>query len=647
MNLRRKLKYAAILIMAALCFILAGCGATVDTNFSADGNFSGKRVITLTLSESDLQEYIKGGKIAIDSTVKKYKPDELSYSSKNSGGDLVCEFTLEFNGIEDYRTKVASVFAANPDNDFQCEIEYENIDSPFKSSLSFKENFNSIDMLGWLTYGLQKDDIVDYSTTSSWYETGSTALVLNGKEYSTGSNLNMSDSESNCADEVTVKTYFDASGKIQRSFTFGFNENTVNTLNEKGTSLEEYFSALAGSSASYRSETDEDYGRINYIIDLGELSAEDISAKTAQILLDEEISFGTSISASEGAMNITVTEKINASAYLRRSSGYLQCIYYMPDGTEMSNDGSVYANRYNDRDGNTYFSYYPDGEESVAVFKWAPRFEKYEVNMGLSGDSLNLSLKLSASETMHETARSILKEKLQNSVSDGMKLSDFSSDGFSGCEIKFDSKDMAENYKNFVSYYTGRSAELKFTSLPASSGSPFVTQNLYSIYLDVRPISDNNPVEITFDKPLGKTIRLTEGSFDPNEENPTFTGSLSIVLVAEEVNILAIIIAIFAATAFIGFVILVLANLKTWISEIKSASAAARAKAAERAAAVQAAAPAPAPVSVQLSPENTAAPVSANTSPAEIGTNIQQPAANVSENVAEAKADNNEEEELI
>ncbi|MBD5116332.1 MAG: hypothetical protein HDT48_02310 [Ruminococcaceae bacterium] len=654
MKLRSRLKYIAVIITAALCLVLAGCGATVDTSFSADSDFSGKRVMTLTLSESDLKQYIKGGAAAIESTVKKYKPDALSYTSKNSGGSLVYEFTLDFNGIEDYRSKVEAVFNANPDNKVQYKIEFENVDSPFKSSLAFNENFTSIDMLGWLTYGLQKESVVDYSSTDSWYETGSSKLVIGGKEYSASSRLSMSDSESNCADEVKVETHFKTSGKAERIFTFVFSQETIGALEEKGTNLHDYLLSLTDGAAL--TETEDDYGRVTYKLELGELSPEEISAKTAQILLDDSISFGISaaaVPASNGEMKITVSEKINASAYLKWSSGYLECTYFMPDGTEVSSDSPVYMNRRMDADGNTYFSYYPEDEASELVFAWTPRFEKYAVDMRLSGDTLDLSLKMSVSDTMNETAQSILKEKLENSVAEGMKLSDFSEDGFKGYEVKFDSKDAAESYKNFVSYYTGKSAELNFSSLPASNGSPFTKQRMYSVYMDVRAISGNAPVELTFDAPMGKTVRFTEGSFDADEEAHVFTGSLSLALVTEEINFVGVIIAIFTATAFIGFAVLVLLNLKTWIAELKSASETAKARAAEKAAAVQAAsAAAPAPVSAPTpaAPNEQAVPASPNnTAEATANTNTAS-AANPSDNMPKtngSEQNQQEEEELI
>ena len=126
----KKLLLAAALICCAVIF--ASCGATVDTEFTADSNFAGTRVITLTLSNSDLSEYVPGGKASIEATIKKYMPDCLSYTITEGDDNLVCKFTLAFTGIDDYKAKVAKVLAAEKDDPITGEIEYENIGSPFK-----------------------------------------------------------------------------------------------------------------------------------------------------------------------------------------------------------------------------------------------------------------------------------------------------------------------------------------------------------------------------------------------------------------------------------------------------------------------------------------------------------------------------------
>ena len=53
------------LIMICCAMLFSACGATVDTVLTADDSFSGKRVITAQLSNSDLGEYVSGGAASI------------------------------------------------------------------------------------------------------------------------------------------------------------------------------------------------------------------------------------------------------------------------------------------------------------------------------------------------------------------------------------------------------------------------------------------------------------------------------------------------------------------------------------------------------------------------------------------------------
>ena len=124
----RKVKHlllAAALICCAVIF--ASCGATVDTEFTADSNFAGSRVITLTLSNSDLSDYVTGGKESLETTIKNYIPDCLSYTITQDDSNLVCKFTLAFTGIDDYKAKVGKVLAAEKDEPVTPQIDYEKI----------------------------------------------------------------------------------------------------------------------------------------------------------------------------------------------------------------------------------------------------------------------------------------------------------------------------------------------------------------------------------------------------------------------------------------------------------------------------------------------------------------------------------------
>lgn len=616
-----KMKYA-LSAMAVFCVLLfAGCGAVVDTELTADGNFSGKRVMTLTLSNSDINDNITGGAAAIEKTVKKYIPKELTYTKSSTSDSLKYVFTLEFSDIEDYRTKVAAVFAANPDNKKEIDIKYENISSPFKMSASFKENFTSIDMMGWLTYGVRTDGISTYSSESDWYETGSTKLVWNGKEYSTGNTMSMSDSEYNCADSVTVETRLPINGTADRKIEFVFSKNTVDALNENGTVLDDYFSAFAGGNVLYRSETPDDGNDIACIIEMQGLSYEELAKKTAEVLLDENISFAVDVKKSSdenGQLDIEVSEKLDASSYLKKSEGNLRSSYYLPDGTEVkrTDADTVKPDSRKDDDENTYFTYRPgySGEDvSVMTFSWIPQFESCAVKLGFSGDKVKLSLIMNADNSMYETALLLLKERLENSIAknDGMSLSESQADGMTKYEVKLADKDAetaAESYKNFISYYTGMNASCDFSIEEAGNGTPFKKQTLYSAKINVSPLAGKNPVEFILDKPIGSSVYfIGDDPTDTEDDEPVYADRyIDVTILTEQVNVIGVILTIAAALLFAAFAVTVLANLKTWVSAGKAAGESAKAAAAKAAASRPAPAQNTAPT-VALSDKNVSA----------------------------------------
>ena len=590
-----KMKYA-LSAMAVFCVLLfAGCGAVVDTELTADENFAGKRVMTLTLSNEDIKDNIPGGAAAIEKTVKKYIPKELTYTKSSDSDSLKYVFTLEFSDIEDYRTKAAAIFAANPDNKKEIDIQYENISSPFKMSASFKENFTSIEMMGWLTYGVRTDKISTYSTESDWYETGSTKFVWNGKEYTPGSTISMSDSEYNCADSVFVETRLPINGTADRKIGFVFSGSIADALKEKGTVLDDYFSAFAGGNVLYRSEpSDDGSDTVTCIIEMQGLSYEEIAKKTAQVLLDDNISFAVDVRRSDnknGQLEIAVSEKLDASAYLKQSSGYLRSSCYLPEGINAaySESDTVSPDRRTDDDGITYFTYSPGyyGEDiSTMTFSWEPQFENCTVKLGFSGDKVRLSMTMNADSSMYETALQLLKEKVENAVDSaaGMSFAESESDGMVRYEVRLaekDAKDVSENYINFISYYTGKTPACKITMEEAGNGTPFKKQTLYSAKINVSPLAGKEPVEFIFDKPFGSSVYFIGNTAGIEDGEPVYVNDIiNVTILTEQVNVIGVILTITAAILFVAFAVTVLANLKTWVSAGKSAAKDAAAKAA-------------------------------------------------------------------
>lgn len=497
----RRLLLAAALFCCVL--VIASCGATVDTEFTADSDFIGTRVITLTLGNDDLSSYVPGGKESIDITIKKYMPDCLTYTLAEGDESLVCKFTLAFTGIDDYRTKVAKILAAEVDEPVTPEIEYESVGSPFKSSLKFKENFTSMDLIGWFRYGLQKDEIVTEDSTSNWFESGDMKVTIAGTDYSAYSNISVDDSVYNTPDSVLVKTYFLTSGNFDRTIEFCFSNDTLTDLSEQDMNVEDYFKGIV--TASTTEKLVQDY-QTTYYVKMKDMTADQIAAETAKVLQSENVSFESSLKPDVNVARrllINVSEKLDGTYYLRNDRN-LSSIYFLYDGAEPSDNSAVSFGYYNDNDirGYSYIPSYVEAEAAESSFVWDVDFEKAGAYLDIAGNKVNLDLKMYAAGDMLETARQILNDSLTSALPEGVKLETKDEDGMTVYTVDFGTKDAEEEaaaYREFVYNYTGEKAECNFETEKGASTSPFRTVTSYTAVIDMNPLS-SKAMEFTFKK---------------------------------------------------------------------------------------------------------------------------------------------------
>lgn len=601
----KKLLLAAALICCAVIF--ASCGARVDTEFNADSSFAGSRVITLTLSNSDLSSYVTGGKESLETTIKTYMPDCLSYTITQDDSNLVCKFTLAFTGIDDYKAKVNKILAAEKDEPVTANIDYENIGSPFKSSLRFSENFSSIDLIGWLRYGLQQDGIVTESSTSNWFENGDTNVVIGGKEYYTYNSISVDDSIYNTPEEITVKTYFLTNGNFDRTIDFVFSNDTLTKLSEQSVNVEEHFKSSAASSAVEKKV--EDYST-TYKIKMQGMTAEQLTVETGKILHSENVAFSMTVTPDVNVarrMLINVEEKLDGSYYLRKDRN-LESFYFLYAGAEPSQNSKVSFSRHSENDmrGYSYTPAYIDGDTASSTFVWDVDFESAGAVLSFSGSKVNFDVKMYASTDMLPAAKQILSDALTEAVPDGAKLSTAEEDGMTVYTLDFGTKapeDESALYREFVYNYTGDKPECKFELTKGVSKSPFSTVTSYSAVVDMSSLSsgdidftfkkggslyvlDNSQIT-TYEELLNQLNKEMDKADEASEEDMedaakyqkkansadytgVFRGTLHFNAIEEGVNVFAIIFLIMLIVCIIGFIGIVALSAKTWLEAAKN-----------------------------------------------------------------------------
>lgn len=153
--LQSKFKIFAAVFCCAFILLMTGCG--MQTEMKLDGEFSGERVIVCDeLSDSAL--LFSSAKVTdITESLQKNCPSQMEFSYKYTDSKktkAVYTFTLKFDSLDDYKSKVKALIGRTPSVEFVYKDPEEQL---FNSGFSLEEDFNSTDLLSWVKTVLKSD----------------------------------------------------------------------------------------------------------------------------------------------------------------------------------------------------------------------------------------------------------------------------------------------------------------------------------------------------------------------------------------------------------------------------------------------------------------------------------------------------------
>ena len=207
-----------------LAVALSGCGANISTTFTMGSSTSGSRVMTLSLSASDLAR-VPGGTKPLDASIRAHEPSQLSYSGISTApdGSISATFTIAFISVDEYRAKVAAILqaggvATTPQITFQAP----DANNPFRQGGTIQENFTSKDLMAWLPQGLVADGLISPGDASDVLGGKiSATVVVNGKTQTASDPLNVTATIDSGFSAIDVRTDYTAGpGTIQRVITY-------------------------------------------------------------------------------------------------------------------------------------------------------------------------------------------------------------------------------------------------------------------------------------------------------------------------------------------------------------------------------------------------------------------------------------------
>lgn len=189
----KKRIYAIFALFLALA--LSACGAKINTELKLDSPTSGQRIMRIAIPKLDEQQAkkINGGIDAVEASIKKHLPEELTFSGFSAEGEkTVGTLTLEFDSLDAYQTKI-SALSGNSYANLKPGIAINS--EGLVTGIQVEENFSSINLLEWAKNGLVEDGVIASADRNNIMEIGDSIVTFGETTYNSTSGRNMYVSE--------------------------------------------------------------------------------------------------------------------------------------------------------------------------------------------------------------------------------------------------------------------------------------------------------------------------------------------------------------------------------------------------------------------------------------------------------------------
>ena len=278
-----KVRLAALFFGLFMMLLLTGC-ANIDTSIELDGDkFSGSRVMTVSFDRDELAVRMPDWEEELDAQIQVEKPQQLDSGYNVTDNEVVYEFTLKFDSMEDYIGKVKNLLGGRVP-----KVTFKRSTGAFTRGLIYTEDFESRDLLSWLDSYLNEKfprEMLAYSSDSFWKQTGVKVKIDDNEYTCEGGKVDISNGGTSVVTSVAIQTQFKASGDIHRTMRI----TVPSTIDKK------QLSAIDGYLNDYRpddgtAERRTRSGSILYTVDFTAGSVAKLQTDMAKLLQSEDVS---------------------------------------------------------------------------------------------------------------------------------------------------------------------------------------------------------------------------------------------------------------------------------------------------------------------------------------------------------------------
>lgn len=400
-----KVMMLAVLTLLVILFT-AGCGkgARILTDVTLEDDFSGARVMEVSIDKSVFDDYFSGTFDDIKDLLEKECPSQLSWTIEEADSSYTCTFTLEFDSIETYKDKVTSLIG----EDF--DIHVVKADTVFANGISYNENFRSSDLLEWFSDALVDREYVSSDNKNEIFQSDTTTFEFDSKEYETSNRIDVSDMSylDNGIIDILTKPYYDET--YDRTIIFHIPEETMEKKSEE---IKSFLESGVPSNANISWEEDLDYRESIFKIEIERATVDQLDSSMKSIFHTEDASVSLGSYSGDLAMlefGNCLLETIDVSQFVSNTQATATIGYYY----ESSSD--IKANQIEDEYEDEIYIY--EGEDYSdynTIYRGDVSKVTYQVESKTSyiPDLIKVFTEIKGSDQIHREIDFVYKEGLE------------------------------------------------------------------------------------------------------------------------------------------------------------------------------------------------------------------------------------------
>lgn len=181
-------------------------------------DFSGVRTTTCRISQSDLDNYVSGGRTSLEMLLSRNQQEWMSYGVTSQERDLFISLSFSFESYEDYEEKISILMKA------------VSVTTYGKEGQAYIENFSPEELFQFLNYSMKEYELVDETDFTDFLEVYSDNIELNGETYSGTDILPQTSAKKISFDSIDLDTEKDENGSWTRTIQVGVSDEQSDTI---------------------------------------------------------------------------------------------------------------------------------------------------------------------------------------------------------------------------------------------------------------------------------------------------------------------------------------------------------------------------------------------------------------------------------